>query len=126
MVERGSDFLKAMFTIVYRWEDRLSRETKADVFCKNGVQNSGVVYSRVLFIVDEPSGIFLIAYDIDFQYISDTWHQTIEEAIQQVHFEYGSEIPNWVDVSISSDDEAAYIDVAKSVLNPVYRDKTNH
>ena len=46
-------------------------------------------------ISEEPSGFFLFHYNADGECISDTWHESLEEAKEQASFEFEIEDNDW-------------------------------
>lgn len=59
-------------------------------------------------IEQKPDGIFLYRYGNDGSYAGDTWHTTVEEAKEQVSFEYSSIHVTWDEVPSEVDDVVAY------------------
>lgn len=46
-------------------------------------------------IESDGSGFFLMRYDADGEFSGDTWHQSLEEAKEQAHFEFGITNTDW-------------------------------
>ena len=46
-------------------------------------------------IVEDEAGVSLFRYCSEGNYISDTWHKTIEEAKSQAEKEFGIDQENW-------------------------------
>ncbi len=44
----------------------------------------------------EESGVYLFGCNADWEVVTDTWHQTIEEAMKQAEFEYAGTEHTWI------------------------------
>ena len=63
---------------------------------------------RVLVIEQKPDGIFLYRYAPDGTFAGDTWHQSVEEALEQADYEYGHLVARWQEVPAEVADAAAF------------------
>ena len=51
----------------------------------------------------------LIRYAADGTYAGDTWHRTIDDALEQARYEFGDALGRWVDVPPDVEDAWAFI-----------------
>lgn len=52
---------------------------------------------------------FLIRYAADGTYAGDTWHLTVDEALEQASYEFGDALGRWIDVPPDVDDARAFV-----------------
>lgn len=62
----------------------------------------------LLLIEDTHEGVFLFRFSSEGDEVGDTWHQTIDEAKAQAHFEFGDHISSWKVVPEDIQDVFAY------------------
>jgi formamidopyrimidine-DNA glycosylase len=60
--------------------------------------------AEILLIAKKKSGIFLYHLTMEGTYITDSWHQTIEDAKRQAKFEFDNDPSNWKEVPDSYGD----------------------
>lgn len=53
------------------------------------------VYTRILRIEEESVGYFLHRFGMDMSHLADTWHQSLEEAMEQAEEEFGVPPAAW-------------------------------
>jgi hypothetical protein len=50
-----------------------------------------------LEMVEQHGAIYLLRLDADGEYLTDTWHETIDAAKQQASFEFGISEGDWIE-----------------------------
>lgn len=49
----------------------------------------------IAIVGSKPSGFYLMRFTDDWQFITDTWHESVEEAYSQAEFEYVGVTQTW-------------------------------
>ena len=49
----------------------------------------------VALIEEKPDGVFLLRYTGDGEFSGDTWHRSVDDAIEQSQFEFGNALGEW-------------------------------
>jgi len=62
----------------------------------------------ILLVAGGDPGAMLFRYTVAGEFGGDTWHPTLENAREQVAYEYEDAIGEWVDVPADVDDAHAY------------------
>lgn len=67
-----------------------------------------------VLVLEEPiergdCSYLLIRYAADGAYAGDTWHLTIDDALEQASYEFGDALGQWVDVPPDVDDARAFV-----------------
>lgn len=52
-------------------------------------------WPQVLVLRERPDGVFLERWTATGDYAGDTWHETLDQAYQQAHYEYGDLLGSW-------------------------------
>jgi len=63
-----------------------------------GIEVTKIPDPAVVEIVEEEGAIYLLRLDPDDQCIADTWHDSMEAAKAQAHFEFGIQDSDWKEV----------------------------
>lgn len=64
----------------------------------NGEQQEELPYPSILTIEETEEGFFLFRYTNEGEIAGDTWHMTLDDAIEQAKFEYGIDANQWTDI----------------------------
>jgi hypothetical protein len=63
-----------------------------------------LAHPAILTIEESPRGqIFLDRYTLKGEPVGDTWHPTVEEAIEEAQYEYGEILGPWIEVPAGRD-----------------------
>jgi hypothetical protein len=82
---------EAAFTALYRVEATAYRPTGNTVHYRNG-EPCPEPHSLVIGRFDTAEGVYLLRLDDEGDEITDTWHESVNDAFEQARFEFG--IPN--------------------------------
>ena len=87
--------LGAMQVVLYSRIDERHRPTDA---CRHIIHGGGVLgpaWGVAICSCSDKSGYYLFSCEDDWYPVSDTWHQTIEDAKRQAEFEYEGISSTW-------------------------------
>jgi hypothetical protein len=73
-----------------------------------------------LAIKVSPEGFFLYRYTSQGLFAGDTWHETLEDAKHQAHFEFGDFISDWQEIPSSNDNPIEFILAHLKIFNINY------
>ena len=62
----------------------------------------------LLILEQAPGAVFLWRLSAALEEISDTWHPTVEEALEQANFEYEGVLGDWVEIGPEVQDAKRY------------------
>jgi len=72
-----------------------TRHEVGTIVCGEPVALSKVPNPSKLMIIEEPDGVFLLYLDSEGEVMTNTWHESIQLAMQQAEFEFGVMTENW-------------------------------
>lgn len=70
----------------------------------SGTPGEQLALAKLLVIDEDSEGIFLIRYAADGSFAGDTWHPSLEEAEEQVSYEFGERFTAWEELGSESFD----------------------
>lgn len=86
------DNAKVLFFIIISEDQKHTGNTKSYV---NG-ELMDAAYGLAICQYANDNGYYLFDCDENWKTINDTYHETIEDAVQQAEFEYENTITNWI------------------------------
>lgn len=74
-----------------------------------GVPREVLPLADFVVLEGDDSGFYLYRYSARDEFAGDTWHQTLEEAHEQVEFEFGITESDWFEIPLDVPDSIEFV-----------------
>jgi hypothetical protein len=71
----------------------------ATALTKHTMNGQPMPPARRLVIEEHPEGLYIFRYADNWQFSGDTWHQSLEDALNQIEYEFGAKELEWAPIS---------------------------